>query len=76
MSQSYGDLAAARDAMEKTMHGGTSLKKIFDAASFPAETLGGTGMVRMGRGIQNFKGFDPKTSLFMGAATPKRKEDQ
>lgn len=50
--QTYGDLAGARDALNRTMHSGKSLAKVLDAAKFPIETTGGVGLVKTGRALQ------------------------
>jgi hypothetical protein len=50
-SQTYSDLSTAREALDRTMHSGTSINKLLDPAFFPLKTLGGTGLVKMGRGL-------------------------
>lgn len=64
-SQTYSDLATAREALDRTMHGGTSIKRMLDAASFPMETTAGTGLVKMGRAAQR---IDPRFLKPLGYA--------
>jgi hypothetical protein len=55
--QTYSDLSTAREALDRTMHSGTSLKRFLDTAAFPLETTGGAALVKMGRGLSK---IDPR----------------
>lgn len=63
--QTYGDLAGAHDAIERTIHSGQSLSKIMDLIKYPAETYGGAGLVKGGRLLQS---IDPRFLRTIGRA--------
>jgi hypothetical protein len=63
--QTYGDLAGARDAIDRTIHSGQSLSKIMDLIKYPAETYGGAGLVKGGRLLQS---IDPRFLRTVGRA--------
>lgn len=77
LSQRYGDLATADEALSRTAGRGTPLKSFKDFFTFPAETAAGTAMVRGGRMLQNqipgaaAKAI-PGSLLFMGARSPQQ----
>lgn len=52
LSERYGDLRTADEALSRTAGRGSSLKGLKDAFTFPAETAAGTAMVRGGRLLQ------------------------
>jgi hypothetical protein len=63
--QTYGDLAGARDAIDRTIHSGQSLSKIMDLIKYPAETYGGAAMVKGGQALQS---IDPRFLKTIGRA--------
>ena len=63
--QTYGDLAGARDAIDRTIHSGQSLSKIMDLIKYPAETYGGAGLVRGGQALQK---LNPRFLQTLGTA--------
>lgn len=52
LSQRYGDLKAAEEALDRTMHSGSGLSKMAKVPMFPIESGVGKAMFRAGRGIR------------------------
>jgi hypothetical protein len=73
LSERYGDLRTADDALSRTAGRGGPLKSVKDLFTFPAETAGGTALVRGGRMLQKIPNNVPGASaLFMGARSPQQ----
>jgi hypothetical protein len=70
LSERYGDLRTADDALSRTAGRGGPLKSVKDLFTFPAETAGGTALVRGGRMLQKIPSNVPGASSLFFA--PKR----
>ena len=53
LSQRYGDLKGAEESLDKTLHSGTSLRKMASVPMFPIESTIGRGMYGAGKMMAN-----------------------
>ena len=77
LSQRYGDLKGAQESLERTLHSGTSLRKMASVPMFPIESTVGRGMYGTGKlmakGIPKALGIASPTAGFMSQM---RKKEQ
>ena len=80
LSRRYGDLKSAEDVLERTMHGGTNLRRIVSIPTFPVESTVGRAMYGAGKAMANpplprvFENTGPAMGLVQALRTEKKKE--
>jgi hypothetical protein len=77
LSQRYGDLKSAEEVLDRSMHGGTSLRKMVSVPTFPIESAVGRAMYGTGKAMAHpevFENAAPAMGVVQALRNEKKKE--
>jgi hypothetical protein len=77
LSQRYGDLKIVEEVLDRSMHGGTSLRKMVSVPTFPIESTVGHAMYETGKAMAHpevFENAAPAMGVVQALRNEKKKE--